>query len=81
MSPAMVPAQEYLNCRGMACPVPIVRVSRAMKALSPGQTLRVEASDDAFPADLEAWLLGRADKLLSLESKDGLQCAVIQKCE
>lgn len=64
----------------MACPVPIVRVSRAMKALTPGQTLRVEASDDAFSADLEAWLMGRPDKLLSLEHKHGLQCAVIQKC-
>lgn len=64
----------------MACPVPIVRVSRAMKALTPGQTLRVEASDDAFSADLEAWLTRRPDKLLSLEHKDGLQCAVIQKC-
>lgn len=70
---------EYLDCRGMACPMPIVRVSRAMKLLAPGQTLRVEASDAAFPADLEAWLSMRSDKLLALEVDGDQQMAVIQK--
>jgi len=76
----MVPTEEYLDCRGLACPVPIVRISRAMKALAPGQTLRIEASDAAFAADLDAWLSGRPDQLLSLENNNGLQLAVIRKC-
>ena len=75
----MVSSEEYLDCRNLACPVPIIRISRAMKALSPGQTLRVEASDAAFPADLEAWLMGRSDKLLTLQAVDGIQIAVLQK--
>lgn len=77
----MVPAEQYLDCRGLACPVPIVRVSRAMKTLVPGQTLRIEASDAAFPADLDAWLMGRPDKLLKLETIGGFQVALLQKCE
>ncbi len=50
-----------------------------MKTLVPGQTLLIEASDAAFPADLEAWLIGRPDKLLSLECRDGFHAAVLEK--
>ena len=73
--------RTFLDCRGLACPVPIVRISRAMKSLVPGQTLHVQANDDAFVSDLDAWLHGRADKLISLEVNDDCQAAVIQKSE
>ncbi len=72
---------EFLDCKGVACPVPIVRLSRAMKGMEPGKTLRVEATDDAFPADLEAWLSTRTDCLISLEIQGGVQAAVIRKSE
>ena len=76
-----VSTDEFLDCKGVACPVPIVRLSRAMKGMGPGKTLRVEATDDAFPADLEAWLSTRTDKLVSLEIHGGVQAAVIQKSQ
>lgn len=78
----MQPAtDQYLDCRGLSCPVPIVRISRAIKTMAPGQTLKVHARDAAFPADLDAWLSTRSDKLISLDVEGGEQCAVIQKCE
>lgn len=73
------PTEEYLDCTGLACPLPIVRISRAMKAMSPGMLLRIDASDAAFPADLEAWISGRTDTLVSLEIRGERQSAVIQK--
>lgn len=55
-------ATLHIDCRGLSCPMPIVRVSRAMKQLAPGETLSIAASDAAFRADLEAWVekLGHA---------------------
>jgi TusA-related sulfurtransferase len=58
--------------------MPIVRISQAMKALAPGDRLRVEASDPAFPADVEAWVRRMGHRLL--EFHDGpVQHAVIEK--
>ena len=47
---------EYLDCRGLKCPLPIVSVSRAMRALEVGQRLVIEADDPAFKADISAWV-------------------------
>jgi len=43
-----------LDCRGLNCPMPIVKISRAMKGLVPGDMLTVMASDPSFGADIEA---------------------------
>lgn len=69
---------EELDCRGLSCPMPIVKVSRAMKVLSAGQTLTVIASDPAFRADLEAWVRKLGHELVSFA--DGAeQRAVVRK--
>lgn len=49
-------ATSHIDCRGLSCPMPIVKVSRALKPLASGETLSVTASDPAFRADLEAWV-------------------------
>jgi TusA-related sulfurtransferase len=49
-------ATMTIDCRGLSCPMPIVKVSRAMKQLASGDTLTIAASDAAFRADLEAWV-------------------------
>ena len=58
--------------------MPIVRLSRAVKGLAPGDTLTVAASDPSFRADLEAWLAKLGHELVSFE--DGPeQVAVVRK--
>lgn len=49
-------ATMNIDCRGLSCPMPIVRISRAMKQLASGDTLTISATDAAFRADLEAWV-------------------------
>ena len=48
--------EHFLDCRGLQCPLPIVRVSLAMKSLSVSEGLRVQATDSAFQADVAAWV-------------------------
>ncbi len=48
-------ADQELDCKNMNCPMPIVMISKAMKKLEKGQTLKVVATDPAFEADLRAW--------------------------
>jgi len=68
-----------LDCKGLNCPMPIVKISRAMKELQTGTTLTVTASDPSFKADVEAWVRKMNQKLTSFSDIDGIQTAVIEK--
>jgi len=71
-------ADRYLDCKGLACPMPIVRVSQAVKQMSGGQTLLIEAADPAFRSDLEAWVGTMGHELLEF-TEGAVQRAVIRK--
>ncbi len=58
-----------LDCRGLNCPMPIVRVSRAMAALEEGAVLVVHADDPAFPADIVAWAQLTGHELLEIDGE------------
>lgn len=69
---------EYLDCKGLRCPMPIVRLSKALKTMTTGQTLVVEASDPAFASDVRAWVRTMGYELI--ECIDGpIKKAVIRK--
>ena len=68
----------HLDCRHLSCPMPIVRVSRAIKPLASGEELTITATDPAFRADLEAWVAKGGHQLV--EFVDGPeQVAVVKK--
>ena len=60
-------AKVELDCKGLNCPMPIVRISQAMKKMGTGDVLRVEATDPAFRPDLDAWLRRMGHRLVSFE--------------
>jgi tRNA 2-thiouridine synthesizing protein A len=71
-------ADVCLECQGLNCPMPIVRVSQTMKAMPAGQTLEVTADDPAFGADVKAWIKKMGYALLEFE-EGAVQRAVIRK--
>jgi tRNA 2-thiouridine synthesizing protein A len=71
-------ADVQLDCQGLNCPMPIVRISQTMKTMHAGQTLEVTANDPAFSADVRAWGTKTGHELLTLEA-GGVQRAVIRK--
>jgi len=73
-----VSATHDLDCKGLRCPMPIVRLGLAFRSLATGDRLRVEATDPAFEADLAAWAKKLGHAVLSFERGD-VQSAVIEK--
>jgi TusA-related sulfurtransferase len=69
---------EYLDCKELRCPLPIVKLSKAMKEMTAGQTIVVEASDPAFKSDVQAWVKTMGYELLEFK-EDPVQTAVIRK--
>lgn len=50
-----VATDRTLDCRGMLCPVPIVKLAKAIKEIEKGQVLLLEATDPGSKPDVEAW--------------------------
>lgn len=71
-------ADKSLDCKQLNCPMPIVKISQAMKEMSSGQTLEVEATDAAFQADLKAWVEQMGHELVEFNSGP-VQRAIIKK--
>lgn len=46
---------NHIDCKGLKCPMPIVRLSVVARELRPGDEVTIEADDLAFRADLNAW--------------------------
>lgn len=59
--------------------MPIVKISRAMKALQPGRSLRVLASDPSFGADVQAWVTKTGQTLVRFVDNGSEQEALIQR--
>ncbi|MGZ0656886.1 FAD-dependent oxidoreductase [Coraliomargarita sp. W4R72] len=61
-----------LDCTGMACPGPILRVKEAAALLMPSQVLEVRASDAGFKNDLPAFCKANGYECLSVEKDKGI---------
>jgi tRNA 2-thiouridine synthesizing protein A len=72
-------ADQELNCRGLSCPLPILRTKKALDALGSGQVLRLIATDPGSPNDMEAWTRSTGHALLQAEQPQGEYVFYIQK--
>ena len=43
---------ETLDCRGQSCPMPLLKVKKALKKLKPGQILEVLGTDPGSKNDI-----------------------------
>ena len=56
-----------LDCRGLNCPLPILKTKKAMDTLSSGQVLRLLATDPGACNDVSAWSRRTGNPLLEQE--------------
>jgi len=68
-----------LDCTGLACPGPIMKMSAQMKSLGLGDELRVKVSDPGFALDAPAWAKNNGHSMVSLEPSGAGYTAVIRK--
>lgn len=68
-----------LDCSGMQCPGPIMKVFETMKGLENGDVLEVTASDPGFMKDIEAWCRRTGNVLLGKEQRGNDFVALVKK--
>ena len=45
----------FLDCSGLGCPMPVVKIRRAIKGMEVGQILEMIATDPGVVPDMQAW--------------------------
>ncbi|HLH24932.1 MAG TPA: sulfurtransferase TusA family protein [Chloroflexota bacterium] len=58
------PAQTY-DARGQPCPLPLLRLARALRALRPGEVIALLADDPAAREDVATWIRRSGHALLA----------------
>jgi tRNA 2-thiouridine synthesizing protein A len=69
---------EVLNCKGMKCPQPVLKLAIKAPSVPKGSTLEVIADCPSFPQDVQKWCANSGKVLVSLVDKDGCKVATIQ---
>ena len=70
-----------LDCSGLQCPGPILKVFEAMKDLKNGEIMEVSASDPGFARDIGAWTRRTGNTLVSNEKRGQEYVALVQKTD
>ena len=68
-TPGAPPEEIELDCTGLACPGPIMKLSKTMEDLNPGDVVEVTVSDPGFAQDGPAWAKAHGNTVLSLVPK------------
>ena len=56
-----------LDCTGLRCPMPIVKLGLAIRPLTAGARVEVRADDPAFEPDLRAWARQTGHAIVALD--------------
>ena len=71
--------EDYLDLSGLSCPGPLIKIKEKIDKLGEDEKLKVKVSDPGFYNDIQAWSKVTKNSLLSLDKKDGLTYATLQK--
>ena len=62
---------QSLDCKGLSCPMPIIKLSKAVKGMESGQVLQMIGTDPGSKTDIPAWCEKTGNEFLSMEEADG----------
>jgi TusA-related sulfurtransferase len=67
-----------LDCRGLRCPAPVIRLARLAATLPPGTVVEVAADDPAALTDVPAWCRMRGQEYVEQRvAADGVPLLVV----
>ncbi|NQV42495.1 MAG: sulfurtransferase TusA family protein [Candidatus Marinimicrobia bacterium] len=70
---------QELDCRGLNCPLPILKTNQTISKMDVGQILKVEASDPGSVSDMLAWSKQTENELITHHVNGELYTYYIKK--
>lgn len=68
-----------LDCNGLQCPGPIMKVFETINTMNEGETVEISASDPGFVRDIDAWCRRTGNTLLQKCRRDESYIALVRK--
>jgi len=65
-------AVKVLDYKGLACPMPVVRISRDIKTVDVGQVVEVNTTDPGSLADFPAWAKNAGQEIVGSKQENGI---------
>lgn len=66
----MSDAKLSLDFKGLLCPMPVVKLAKAIKEIQVGEILEAVATDPGVMADIPAWTRSTGHELVSLDKQE-----------
>lgn len=74
-----IEADQTLDCKGLSCPMPILKLGKTIKTLEAGQVLELLATDPGSKPDVPAWCEQTGNELLEASEEEGVYKYYIKK--
>ena len=72
-------ADLTLDCRGLICPMPVLKTNAAIKKMKVGQVLEMLTTDPGAKPDMLAWSKRTKHELVEMEEEAGVLKFYVRK--
>ncbi len=72
-------ADYVIDCKGLNCPMPVIKTKKAIDEMEPGQVLKVEASDKGALNDMPAFAKRTGNEIVESSEENGVFIFYIKK--
>ena len=69
---ADVAIAQTLDCRGLVCPLPVIKLSKALKSIAKGAVVEMLATDPGSVPDLQAFQKLTGHEVLDQSQSEGV---------
>jgi len=64
-----ITVDKILDLKGLACPMPVVKVSKAIKEMEMGQVIEAQSTDPGSLTDFPAWARTSGNEILKTDQE------------
>ena len=76
---AELTANTVLDCKGLLCPMPVVKTKKAINTMAVGEVLEMISTDPGSMPDMQAWSKQTGHELLEAKDEGGVFRFFIKK--
>lgn len=70
-----------IDCRGLLCPLPVIKLAKAVKAVPAGAVVELLATDPGSVPDLEAFEKQTGHRVLERSESEGVFRFLVQRAQ
>jgi len=67
-----IKVDKVMDLKGLACPMPVVKVSKGIKEIEVGQIIEAITTDPGSLTDFPAWARTSGNEIVNTEQGDGV---------